>query len=59
MKGRMPLESTMDLVAEVEITGIDLREEPEEKDPPRLCPEDLDCPESFHQRLVDWLLQQR
>lgn len=27
--------------------------------PPRLRREDLERPEAFHQRLVDWLMQQR
>ena len=27
--------------------------------PPRLCREDLDCPEHFRRRLSAWLLRQR
>jgi hypothetical protein len=31
----------------------------EPEHPPRLCQKDLQDPERFHQRLVDWLMKQR
>lgn len=60
MKGRESLKPTPE--NDLRRNGCAVLErlpEPARTCPPRLCREDLDRPEVFHRRLVDWLMQQR